>query len=81
MLRECGVQHCLPGIERLEEGVAIYRSFGTMSGDTYAQLEKVARPPHTCVRGRRELKVKCSVAGERRDRYRRRAARIRCRLR
>ena len=40
MLRECGVEACLPGLEGgLQEGVRVYQSFGTMSGATYADLE------------------------------------------
>jgi ASC-1-like (ASCH) protein len=40
MLRECGVEACLPGLKGgLQEGVRIYQSFGTMSGATYAELE------------------------------------------
>tara|TARA_B110000046_G_C12877597_1_gene348758 strand:- start:160 stop:438 length:279 start_codon:yes stop_codon:yes gene_type:complete len=41
MLSECGVQACLPGVGSLEEGVKIYRAFGTMKGKTYAELEGV----------------------------------------
>ena len=40
MLRECGVEACLPGLEGgLSEGVRIYRSFGSFSGKLYADLE------------------------------------------
>ena len=40
MLRECSVAACLPGLEGgVEAGVNIYKSFGTFSGATYAELE------------------------------------------
>ena len=40
MLRECGVESCLPGLEGgLHEGVRLYRSFGTFDSNTYADLE------------------------------------------
>ena len=40
MLRECGVEACLPGLQGgLQEGVRIYRSFGSFSGATYGELE------------------------------------------
>ena len=40
MLRECSVEACLPGLEGgLGEGVRVYRSFGTFSGATYAEIE------------------------------------------
>jgi ASC-1-like (ASCH) protein len=40
MLRECGVDACLPGLKGgLQEGIRTYRSFGTFSGATYAELE------------------------------------------
>eukprot|EP00966_Prymnesium_polylepis_P078651 1822797-Prymnesium_polylepis.1 len=40
-LRECGVEACLPGLTGgLPEGVKVYRSFGTMSGATYADLDQ-----------------------------------------
>jgi ASC-1-like (ASCH) protein len=40
MLHECRVDECLPGLDgNVEAGVNIYRSFGTFSGNTYAELE------------------------------------------
>ena len=40
MLRECGVEACLPGLAGgLEEGVRVYKSFGTNGGATYAEIE------------------------------------------
>ena len=40
MLKECGVEACLPGLEGgLDEAVHIYRSFGTFSGASYADIE------------------------------------------
>lgn len=41
MLCECGVKACLPDfLGSLQEAVQIYQSFGTMSGATYAELER-----------------------------------------
>ena len=43
MLRECSVEACLPGLKGgLKEGIQIYRSFGTFSGATYAELESAS---------------------------------------
>ena len=39
MLRECGVDACLPGVHDVDEGVQIYKSFGTFTGETYAEAE------------------------------------------
>ena len=40
MLRECGVEACLPGLKGgLQEGIRVYQSFGTFSGATYADIE------------------------------------------
>ena len=38
MLEECGVAACLPGTSSVEDGAALYRSFGTTAG-SYADLE------------------------------------------
>jgi ASC-1-like (ASCH) protein len=41
MLRECGIEACLPGLKGgIKEGIRVYRSFGTFSGSTYADLER-----------------------------------------
>jgi len=40
MLETCGVHNLLPGFAGdIEAGAALYRSFSTMSGSTYAELE------------------------------------------
>jgi ASC-1-like (ASCH) protein len=42
MLVDCGLEACLPGCGSLGEGVALYRSFGTFDGRTYADVEASA---------------------------------------
>jgi len=42
-LRECGIEDCLPGVGGdVEEGVRIYRSFGTFTGASYAEVEAMS---------------------------------------
>ena len=41
MLEECGLDDCLPGLPGgIDEGVSVYHSFGSYSGESFATLEQ-----------------------------------------
>ena len=39
MLKDCGLEACLPGCKSIKEGCRIYRSFACFDGRTYADVE------------------------------------------